>query len=250
VSWLSGVRGVYPCLMPTLPPALLAVISSRDWLPTQLPDEPFGMFKAWFDEQMSSLKQPNPNSMCLATVGEDGFPRGRVVLCRGVNTSEGYLVFYTNYEGDKGREMAKNPRASATFHWDHSEVQVRFEGLIVRSPAAESDAYFAQRPWESRLSAWASRQSRPMRDRQQLLDQYAEAIERLGLTPEQLLEQGSAANIPRPPHWGGYRLFAQRVELWLGGPGRMHDRAVWTRTLTPAGEGYTGGAWLATRLQP
>ena len=233
-----------------LPAALLSVISSRDWLPTQLPREPFGMFQAWFDEQMSSMKQPNPNSMCLATMGLNGFPRGRVVLCRGVNTSEGYLVFYTNYEGDKGRELAANPRASATFHWDHSEVQARFEGLIVKSPAAESDSYFAQRPWESRLSAWASRQSRPMQDREQLLQQYASVIAELGFTPEQLLEQGNAARIPRPERWGGYRLFAQRVELWLGGPGRMHDRAVWERELTRDGEGYRGGPWSATRLQP
>jgi len=111
-----------------LPPALLSVISSRDWLPTQLPAEPFGLFKAWFDEQAAAGKQPNPNAMCLATVGMNGFPRGRIVLCRGVNTSEGYLLFYTNYEGDKGRELAANPRASANFHWDHSELQARFEG--------------------------------------------------------------------------------------------------------------------------
>jgi len=233
-----------------LPPALLAVISSKDMLPTPLPAEPFGIFQSWFDDQVAEVRQPNPTAMCLATLGLNGTPRSRIVLCRGLDPAAGFLVFFTNYEGDKGLELAANPRASVNFHWDHSEIQARFEGLVVKSPSDESDAYFATRPWQSRLSAWASNQSRPLRDRQQLIDQYSDTINTLGLTPDQLLQQGNAVRIPRPPHWGGFRLWAQRVELWLGGPGRMHDRAVWERQLTPDASGFKAGHWSATRLQP
>jgi pyridoxamine 5'-phosphate oxidase len=187
--------------------------------------------------------------MCVATISPAG-PRSRVCLCRGVDTANGYIVFYTNYQSDKGRELAANPAAAATFHWNHSARQVRFEGWVVKSPAAESDAYFKTRPWESRLSAWASNQSRPLESRAQLLTQYAEVIRKLGLDPDALASQGSQADIPRPPHWGGYHLWASRVELWTGGPGRMHDRAAWTRSLTPKTDGFGASPWSATRLQP
>jgi pyridoxamine 5'-phosphate oxidase len=233
----------------TLPPELLAILTPAASLPTPLPPDPFPIFIEWFQQQAAQPSQPNPSCMYLATIGLGGSPRCRAVLCRGIDPV-GYLVFYTNYDGDKGRELAANPRAAATFHWDHAERQVRVEGLVVKSPPEESDAYFAQRPWESRLSAWASRQSRPLRDRQQLIDQYHEAIVELGFTPQELLSLRSEARIPRPSYWGGYRLWASRVELWIGGGGRMHDRAVWERTLTPAPDGFTAGVWSATRLQP
>jgi pyridoxamine 5'-phosphate oxidase len=233
----------------TLPPELLAILTPSNPLPTPLPADPFPTLKAWFDEQAATPRQPNPSCIYLATHGSSGFPRCRALLCRGIDPA-GYIVFFTNYQGDKGRELAANPRCSATFHWDHAEKQVRIEGLAIKSPPQESDAYFAQRPWESRLSAWASQQSQPLRDRQQLLDQYTEAILELGFTPDELLKLGPEARIPRPSHWGGFRLWAQRVELWIGSGGRMHDRAVWQRTLTPAAEAFNAGPWTATRLQP
>lgn len=236
-------------MAPTLPPELLSILTPTQPLPTPLPQDPFPTFMHWFQQQAAAPTQPNPSCMYLATTGLSGAPRCRAVLCRAVDPA-GYLVFFTNYDGDKGRELAADPRASATFHWDHAEKQVRVEGLVLKSPAQESDDYFAQRPWESRLSAWASRQSQPLRDRQQLLDQYTEAILELGFTPEELLKLGPQARIPRPSHWGGFRLWASRVELWIGSGGRMHDRAAWQRTLTPAPAGFTPGPWSATRLQP
>jgi pyridoxamine 5'-phosphate oxidase len=199
------------------------------------------LFWGWLEEETAAKRQPNPNAMCLATVGDggDGGPRARIVLCRGVEVGAGYVVFYTNYQSDKGRELAANPRAAATFHWDHSERQVRLEGVVVKSPAAESDAYFGNRPKESRLSAWASNQSRPIESRAKLVEQY-----------ERVVAERGGGEVARPPHWGGYRLWLTRVELWVGGVGRLHDRAAWVRGLTAAGDGFVGGAWAGTRLQP
>jgi pyridoxamine 5'-phosphate oxidase len=235
--------------MPALPPTLASLLAAESPLPERLPADPFPLFKAWLDEEVAAKRQPDPNSMCVATIGPAG-PRSRVCLCRGVDTAGGYIVFYTNYQSDKGRELATSPAAAATFHWNHTARQARIEGQAVKSPAAESDTYFKTRPWESRLSAWASNQSRPLESREQLLAQYADVIKKLGLDPETLAKQGAQADIPRPPHWGGYRLWASRVELWTGGPGRMHDRAAWTRTLTPKADGFSATPWSATRLQP
>jgi pyridoxamine 5'-phosphate oxidase len=236
--------------MSVLPQSLLAVLTAPSMLTEALPADPMPIFKAWLDEQTAAARQPSPNAMCLSTIGLSGMPRGRIVLCRGVDVKSGFVVFYTNYEGDKGREMAANPVASVTFHWDHADRQVRIEGRVVKSPAAESDAYFRTRPWESRLSAWASQQSRPMANREQLLNQYGDVVRKLGLDPAVLAERGESVEILRPPHWGGYRIWAERVELWVGGVGRMHDRAAWNRELTPAAEGFSAGPWAATRLQP
>ncbi len=233
-----------------LPPELLALIAAGGSLPSPLPTEPMGLFAQWLREQTAEARQPNPNAMCLATLGLDGAPRSRIVLCRGVDTAQGFIVFYTNYRGGKGKELAVDARASATFHWDHAELQVRIEGQTVKSPAEESDAYFKRRAWQSRLGAWASHQSEPVASREALLAQYAVVIEQLKLTPDQLLTNPEAAVIPRPLHWGGFRLWASRVELWMGGGGRMHDRAVWERELDPAADGFAGGPWRSTRLQP
>lgn len=235
--------------MPVLPPSLDELLTSGSALPERLPEDPFPVFKAWLDEEMAAKRQPDPNSMCVATIGPQG-PRNRVLLCRGVDTTSGYIVFYTNYQSDKGHELAANPAAAATFHWNHTARQVRLEGAVLKSPAAESDAYFKSRPWESRLSAWASNQSRPLANRETLMAQYGKAIADLRLDAATLAKHGPQADIPRPPHWGGYRLWASRIELWTGGPGRMHDRAAWVRTLTPAGEGFKATPWTVTRLQP
>ncbi|MCL4741758.1 MAG: pyridoxamine 5'-phosphate oxidase [Phycisphaerales bacterium] len=216
-------------------------------LPDALPTSPMPMFRAWFDEGLQAKATPNPDAMALATLGAGG-PSSRVVLCRGISVEDGYLVFFTNYQSRKGRELEASGRAAAVFHWDHAQRQARVEGVAVRSPAEESDAYFRRRPLLSRLGAWASEQSRPMASRAELLERTQEVMERFGVTPMHLLGEGEDVEIPRPPHWGGFRLWATSVELWVGGDGRLHDRAVWRREVGDPPHG--GGAWEATRLFP
>jgi pyridoxamine 5'-phosphate oxidase len=224
-------------------------------LPEPLPPDPFPLLIAWFDRAVKGRIQPNPNAMTLATVDPDGLPSSRIVLCRGIDPAAGTLTFFTNYRGRKGRALAAHPHASLHFHWDPFDAQARIEGPVERTSDAESDAYFAARAWQSRLSAWTSDQSEPIESRAELLNKLRSTVERLGLRPRDLLERGNAAAIPRPPHWGGFRVTAHRVELWLGGVGRLHERAEWTRSLgrdTSAGSASGGPrpSWHATRLQP
>lgn len=226
------------------------LVADGPTLPDVLPADPFPLAKAWFDLAHAQKVQPNPNAMTLATVDADGQPSARVVLCRELNVERGYTVFFTNYESRKGRALAAHPRASLLFHWDALDRQIRIEGPVLKSPAAESDAYHNRRPWASRLAAWASDQSRPLGSREELPERVAAVVERLGLSWPELIDKGDAVSIPRPPHWGGYRVWAQRVELWLGGASRLHDRALWSRTLTPRGEDFEAGPWQATRLMP
>jgi len=222
-------------------------------LPEPLPSEPMGLFTMWLGDAAAAKTQPNPNAMTLATVDGHGRPASRVVLARGVDPARGFINFYTNRQGAKGVQLGTAPYAALGFHWDHLERQVRIEGPVTPCPEAESDAYFASRPVLSRVAAWASDQSRPLASRTQLADQYRRALERFGLQ-DQEPPRGTAVNIPRPPHWGGYRVWAERVELWLGHSNRLHDRAEWTRTLTPATidgvPGFEGGQWEVQRLQP
>jgi pyridoxamine 5'-phosphate oxidase len=162
-------------------------------------------------------------------------------------------VFYTNYLSDKGRQLKDNPRAAAVMHWDALHRQVRIEGQIVQAPARDSDAYFAARAWQSRVSAWASEQSEPLGSRAALLSAVTAVARRFGApTPGSPgADDTLRVTIPRPPHWGGYRLWADTVELWVQGEARIHDRARWTRTLSAARNGtFTPGAWSVTRLQP
>jgi pyridoxamine 5'-phosphate oxidase len=197
--------------------------------------------------------QPNPNAMVLATSDPDGRPSARVVLAKEIVAKPGYLVFFTNYLSRKGRQLERNPRAAAVIHWDALHRQVRVEGPVVKAPAADSDAYFASRPWQSRLGAWASEQSAPLASRQDLARAIAATANRFGV-PDPAQPGGEAQTefvIPRPPHWGGYHLWAECVELWVEGEARVHDRARWTRELTPQEDGFFGtGPWTATRLQP
>jgi pyridoxamine 5'-phosphate oxidase len=194
--------------------------------------------------------------MTLSTVGTGGQPTARIVLCKDIVLPAGYLVFYTNYESRKGRELAASPRACALFHWDELQRQVRIEGFVAKSPPSESDDYFASRPWQSRVGAWASQQSRPIGTRAQLIEQLRAAGRRFDTPPVGPDARGDDAGedveVPRPPHWGGYRLWAESVELWVEGPYRIHDRAQWTRTLTPVGDGHLFHAspWHVQRLQP
>ena len=208
-------------------------------LPDTLPADPLPLASDWLAEAGAAGVRRNANSMSLVTVTPDGAPTARIVLCKELVVDPGYLVFYTNYQSRKAREIEANARVGALFHWDTLGRQIRVEGLAVRSPEAESDAYFATRDRGSQLGAWGSDQSEP-------IDSYA-ALE------TQVRERSLrfADTVPRPPHWGGYRLWPTLVELWVDGPDRLHDRAVWTRTLTPdRASDFIASAWSAGRLQP
>jgi pyridoxamine 5'-phosphate oxidase len=175
-----------------------------------------------------------------------------VVLCKQVTPDPGYLSFYTNYHSRKGRELESNPRAAIVMHWDALRRQLRVEGRVVQVSALESDVYFATRNWRSRLGAWASQQSEPIATRGELLRNVAKVALRFAL-PAPVSDEDApdpGLRIERPPHWGGYLLWAEAVELWVEGSARIHDRARWSRTLTPRDGGFDAGAWSATRLQP
>ena len=207
-------------------------------LPEPLPNDPLPLLKSWLDEAQKDIR--NATAMTLATVEPDGRPSARMTICRGFDPVAGWLVFYTDRESEKGAALAKHPWASCVFHWDAFERQVRVEGPITLSPDTESDGYWNSRPRDARIAASASAQSQPLAARADLIARIAE------------LTKKSAAGgaIPRPPRWGGYRVWAERVELWVGQPARVHDRARWTRTLTPTDGGFKGGGWSGTRLQP
>lgn len=208
-------------------------------LPDPLPTEPMTVLASWLEEAMHRQDQPNPNAMLLAT-SVDGRPAARVVLCKALDTAAGAVHFYSNYASRKGRELAVNPRAAAVFHWDHLHRQVRVEGVVARSDASASDHYFASRPRDSQLGAHASRQSEPVESMAALRAQ-AEAVRlRFGEGP-----------VPRPAHWGGYVLWADAVELWVAGTGRLHERARWHRELAlSSGGSPVASPWTITRLQP
>jgi pyridoxamine 5'-phosphate oxidase len=224
-----------------------------EMLPDPLPPDPLLVLEVWLRQAVAAGLQPNPNAMVLATSTPDGRPSARVVLCRGIVPQPGYVVFYTNYLSMKGKQLKDNPRAAAVMHWDALHRQVRLEGTVTFTPAADSDRYFAARTWPKRIAAWASLQSEPLAARADLIRSVAETAQRFG-TP---LPGATGASdpedhdVPRPPHWGGYRLWVDAVELWVEGDARVHDRARWTRSLTRQGDGgLQTGPWSATRLQP
>jgi pyridoxamine 5'-phosphate oxidase len=188
--------------------------------------DPLAQFDKWMGEAIAA-QCPEPTAMSLATVGEGGRPSSRIVLLKGVDA--GGFVFYTNYESRKGRELAANPRAALLFHWVELEREVRIEGRIEKTSAAEADAYFAVRPAKSRVGAWASPQSREIADRAWLEQSFVQAEAEHGAAP------------PRPPHWGGYRLVPDGLEFWQGRRSRLHDRIVYSR-------GAAG--WRIARLAP
>lgn len=224
----------------------------REHLPDPLPAEPLELAADWLAEATRREIQPNPNAMVLATADASGRPSARVVLCKQITPRPGFLTFYTNYRSHKGRELQANPQAAIVMHWDQLHRQLRVEGRIVRAGAAESDAYFATRNWQSRLGAWASQQSEPIGSRAELIGNVAKTALRLALPVPTGDEQAGdpGLRIARPAHWGGYHLWAEAVELWVEGSARIHDRARWERALTPQGEGFQPGPWSASRLQP
>ncbi len=223
-------------------------------LPTELPSDPMHWVKAWLDEAMEKQVQRNPNTMTVVTVGEDGQPTGRQVLCKEFVPDPGYVVFYTNYESDKVRHLEHNENIGLVFHWDDFGRQARLEGIAVRSPPEESDAYFASRDWGSQIGAWGSDQSSPLESRAALIAQVGKRAMKLGVKAAGNLKSIAAKDrpvIPRPPHWGGIRVWPRRIELWIEGTDRIHDRARWDRTLERGdNDTFVVGTWTGTRLQP
>jgi pyridoxamine 5'-phosphate oxidase len=213
-------------------------------LPDPLPANPLILASEWLAQARTDAAQPNPDSMVLATVDASGQPSARVVLCKEIAAEPGCILFYTNYQSRKGRELAQNPRAAVVFHWDHRHRQVRAEGRVTPLPDADNDAYFRTRAWQSRVGAWASRQSEPVARRADLAAAVAAVARRFGIAyggPGSEEPAYVGVEVPRPAHWGGYRLDVDSVELWVEGQFRIHDRARWTKH---------GAGWSATRLQP
>ena len=190
-------------------------------------NEPYALFEAWFAEAKASEPE-DPNAIALATADPSGLPNVRMVLLKG-HDPRGF-VFYTNTESNKGRELEANPQAALCLHWKSLRRQVRVRGAVERVSDAEADAYYASRPRQSRIGAWASQQSRPLESRFALEKAVAVNAARFAV-----------GDIPRPPHWTGFRILPATIEFWADRPFRLHDRMVFTR----AGEG-----WETTRLYP
>ena len=216
-----------------------------------LDPDPIGQFQRWFDQatgarasgrlrrffvtlykrllMIGGLEIVDINAMTLATVDEEGRPSARVVLLKGIDPRG--FVFFTNYNSRKGRELAGNPNAALVCYWPELERQVTIAGKVTRVPGAESDAYFASRPYGSRIGAWASDQSQVVRDRAELEEHW-----------KQFERKYPGPDVPRPLHWGGYVLYPERLEFWQGRPNRLHDRFRYTR--------QADNSWRIERLSP
>lgn len=187
---------------------------------------PLDLFQVWFDQAIKA-ECPEPNSMTLATADAAGNPSARIVLLKGADSTG--FTFFTNYESQKGKELAARPHAALLFHWHELERQVRIKGAVERVSPAESDAYFHSRPAASRIGAWASPQSSEIPNREFLEEAEKRFVADFGNQP------------PRPEHWGGYRLHPTEIEFWQGRPSRLHDRIHYQ---------LDGAHWRITRLAP
>lgn len=192
-------------------------------------DDPFALFARWFELAKAS-ELNDPNGMTVATADESGLPDARMVLMK--DFDERGFVFYTNTQSAKGRQLEANPQAALLFHWKSLRRQVRVRGTVARVSDAEADLYFASRPRDSQIGAWASDQSRPMEGRFVLERRAAELAIKFGLK-----------SVPRPPHWTGFRVTPIRLEFWRDRPFRLHDRLVFERAAP-------GAPWTQSRLYP
>jgi pyridoxamine 5'-phosphate oxidase len=194
----------------------------------QAKSNPFEQFTIWFDQAVSA-RLPEPNAMTLATVTVEGKPSARMVLLK--DYDEQGFVFYTNYNSNKGKQLAVNPWAAIVFWWVQLERQVRIEGRVEKVSQAESDEYFHSRPRGSQLGAWVSAQSQVIASRETLEQQL-----------KQLEQEYEGKAVIRPPHWGGFRLIPHEIEFWQGRPSRLHDRLLYRRDKE--------GSWTIQRLSP
>ncbi|MDR9374830.1 MAG: pyridoxamine 5'-phosphate oxidase [Schleiferiaceae bacterium] len=190
---------------------------------------PLQQFTRWYADY-EKAQGDDPNACLLSTADNQGRVTARVILLKGVD--RGGFEFYTNYRSQKGRQLSENPQAALTFYWPQQERQIRIEGWVERLPEEESDGYFKSRPRGSQLGAWVSPQSEAIESRR-VLDQRLKAVQ---------AQYGEMEVVPRPPHWGGYRLNPLLMEFWQGRPGRLHDRMVY--------EQRTDKSWVLNRLAP
>ena len=195
-------------------------------------DDPIELFSAWYERAVAEV--PLAESVCVATVDADGAPDARMVLLKGFD--ERGFRFFTNERSAKGEQLGARPVAAMVFYWRELDRQVRIRGPVERLGPEESDEYFATRPRESRIGAWASPQSRPLADRDELELRVAEVEERW-----------PGEDVPRPPHWGGYRVVPEQIEFWQGQVGRLHDRFRYERE---AGAREAETSWRWSRLAP
>ncbi len=210
-----------------------------DSLLTLPPEDPVRAAADWLQEAENRVPR-NANAMALASVDAHGRPSVRMVLLKEL-APDGYAVFYTNYASRKGGELLATGRAAAVLYWHELGRQVRFEGPVVRSPDAESDAYFATRPFLSQVNAWSSEQSRPLADLSELEQRAAKLV----------AEKRGDGSLPRPDFWGGFRLWLEAVELWVEGRDRFHARVRYERTLAAKDScSFETGRWTWRRLQP
>ena len=220
-------------------------------LPERLPSDPLPLAASWQAQARDAPSESCPDGMALATTGADGLPDARIVLCKHWVCDPGFVVFATSYDSPKAADLDAGRGAAAVLHWDSLGRQVRLVGLARRSPAEESDALFAARAVPSRIGIWAGPQSEPVDDRGTTEAAMAAAAARFGVVwPFAPRVAEPAHPIPRPPFWGGYRLWIQRIELWAEGRDHVHDRGVWQRTLEPVGGAFAPGPWSGRRLRP
>lgn len=193
----------------------------------QADQDPFTFFGQWLEEAREK-ELNDPNAMCVASVDANGMPSARMVLLKDFDL-QGF-VFYTNYQSRKGEQLLQNPKAALLFHWKSLRRQVRIEGGVEQVSTEEADAYFASRPRQSQIGAWASEQSRPLESRYALEKRVAA-----------LTAKYAVSGVPRPPHWSGFRVVPERIEFWEEGAFRLHNRIACHRS---------GGGWTSERLYP